>query len=64
MRFNIYDENKKLIGQDYQRENGEWSHKWTRGENREFERGSWKFRADPDNLKKWTYEEVKDQLAN
>ena len=28
MRFNIYNEHNELIGQDYQRNNGEWSHKW------------------------------------
>lgn len=29
MRQNIFDKNGKLIGQDYQRDNGDWMHKWT-----------------------------------
>jgi len=54
-RFEIF-ENGELIGEDYQRENGEWSHRWIDGNTNEFERGSWPGRAQGDKMKSWVYE--------
>ena len=59
MRFNIF-ENGKLIGQDYQRDSGEWMHKWVDWRTGEFERGSWRLRCEGNNKDKWIYEEVKE----
>lgn len=57
MRQNIFDKNGELIGQNYQRDNGEWMHKWVlRGE---FERGSWRGKAQGDEMDTWTYVDVK-----
>jgi len=53
-RFNIY-ENGKLIGEDYRRENGEWSHRWIDGNTNELEKGSWTGRAQGDKMETWTY---------
>lgn len=59
-RFIIYNERGEIIGQDYQRDNGEWMHKWIlRGE---FERGSWRGRCSGENQNKWTYKEVNREL--
>ena len=60
MRFNIYNEHNELIGQDYQRNNGEWSHKWFDNNIRKLERGSWTGKAKGDNMEKWKYVEVKE----
>ena len=56
-RINVYDGNGKLIGQDYQRENGEWMHKWMDGKTDSFERGSWRGRCEGDNSAKWIYKD-------
>ncbi len=56
-RFDIYNENGKLIGQDYKRENGGWMHKWMTKEG-VFERGSWRGRAEGENKNKWKYEPI------
>jgi len=56
MRYNIY-ENGKLIGEDYTRENGEWSHRWFCKKTKGFERGSWIGRAEGVNMEKWDYVE-------
>jgi len=58
MRFNIF-ENNRLVGQDYQRENGKWSHKWYVSKDKGFERGSWPGRVQGDNQKSWVYIEAK-----
>lgn len=57
MRLYIY-EGEKLIGQDYQRENGEWMHKWVM--NGVFERGSWRGRCAGENSDNWRYEEFNE----
>lgn len=57
MRLNVY-ENDKLIGQDYQRENGEWMHKWFDHRTGTFERGSWRGRCQGETEKTWTYEDA------
>lgn len=57
MRLNIFDGNNKLIGQDYQKDDGEWMHKWYDTKNNSFERGSWTGRSNGENKKKWRYEE-------
>ena len=53
-RLNIY-QNGKIIGQDYQRENGDWMHKWWCRRDNRFERGSWPGRAQGDNMSGWAY---------
>jgi hypothetical protein len=58
-RLNIYN-NGKLIGQDYQRDNGYWSHKWYDPKTKKFERGSWTGRAKGENMSNWIYEPVND----
>ena len=60
MRYNIFDK-ERLVGQDYQRDNGEWSHKWFRSRDKKFERGSWRGRAEGDNQKNWKYVEVEEE---
>lgn len=60
MRYNAY-ENGKMIGQEYQGENGEWRHKWTNHRTGMLERGSWRGRCRGDNEKTWTYEKVNEQ---
>lgn len=58
MRLNVYDENHKLIGQDYQRESGEWMHKWIDSKTGKFERGSWKGRCEGQGSENWYYKNV------
>jgi len=55
--YNIYH-NGRIIGRDDMNEEGRWSHKWFSQRDNCFERGSWRGRADGDNIKKWTYEEI------
>lgn len=61
VRFNVYDKNGKLIGQDYQRDNGDWMHKWV-DKTGKFERGSSRGRCADTNSdgssKTWTYKKV------
>ena len=59
LRFNVYDKKGNLIGQDYQRDNGQWMHKWI-GKDGKFERGSSKGRckSDDGDSKTWTYKRV------
>ena len=57
MRFEIY-ENEKLIGVDYQMDNGDWMHKWVDWRTGKLERGSWRLRCQGDNMSKWEYREV------
>lgn len=59
MTLNIY-QNGELIGKDYQRENGEWSHRWIDGKTGTFERGSWSGKSQGDKMDTWTYKEVDD----
>lgn len=54
-RFEIF-ENGKLIGEDYQRENGEWSHRWIDEKTGTYERGSWIGKAKGEKMATWTYE--------
>jgi len=61
MRLNIYDNKDRLVGQDYTRDNGEWMHKWARGDDRKFERGSWRGRAKNASKIPWKYKEAKEQ---
>lgn len=58
-RINIYIQDR-LIAQDYQRENGEWSHKWMGSDGR-WERGSWRGRAEGDNSTEWRYVDITDR---
>ena len=58
MRYNILNKNGKIIGQDYQRENGEWMHKWKSVNHNGFDRFSWRGRADGIDSKFWTYEKL------
>ena len=60
MRYNIFDK-ERLVGQDYQRDNGEWSHKWFRSRDKKFERGSWRGRAKGENMTNWKYVEVEEE---
>jgi len=60
MRENIFDKNGKLIGQNWQRANGDWMHKWTDFRSVEvFEKYSWKGKAKGDVDGSWTYEIVR-----
>ena len=59
MRFNVFD-GSRLVGQDYQRDNGQWSHKWFDGKTGMFERGSWPGRCDSSG-KNWTYQHVDEE---
>ena len=59
MRINIFHKGK-LIGQDYQRENGEWMHKWMR-EDGKFERGGWRGRCEGEDSHEWEYVEVPEE---
>lgn len=61
MRYNIYS-NGKLIGQNYQRENGDWMHKWYDSKDKKFERGSWKGKcgSKDDNMSEWKYKLVRE----
>jgi hypothetical protein len=48
-----------LIGQNWQRENGNWMHKWTDFRSDEvFEKHSWKNKAKGKDDDSWTYENV------
>ena len=60
MRYNIFDKDR-LVGQDYKRDNGEWSHKWFRSRDKKFERVSWLGRAKGENMANWKYVEVEDE---
>jgi len=60
MRYNIFDK-ERLVGQDYQRENGEWSHKWFLSNDKKFERGSWRGRAKGKNMSNWKYVEFEEE---
>jgi hypothetical protein len=62
LRYNIYNSRGELIGQDYQRDNGEWMHKWFDSKTGKFERGSSKFRADGNEKKSWIYKEVNEDF--
>lgn len=53
-RFNIYN-NGNLIGQDYQRNNGEWMHKWKSVRHEGFDKFSWRGRAVGKGMKNWKY---------
>jgi len=57
MRQNIFDKNRKLIGQNYQRDNGDWMHKWISVRHKGFDRFSWKGKAQGENMETWTYAE-------
>ena len=57
MRVNVY-EGERLVGVDYTRENGEWSHKWWSPKTNSFERGSWRGRCDGENKKNWNYKQI------
>lgn len=61
-RMNVYDGNGKLIGQDYQRDNGEWMHKWMDSKTGSFERGSWRGRCEGDNSFEWTYKDCLERF--
>lgn len=63
VRYDIF-ENGKLIGQDYQRDNGEWSHKWIDSKTGDFERGSWRLRCDGENKENWVYVEVEQNITS
>lgn len=54
-RINIYDKNGKWIGQDYQRGNGDWSHKWKSTHHEGLDRFSWRGRAKGEDMKTWSY---------
>ena len=54
-RINIYDKNGKWIGQDYQRENGKWSHKWKSINHEGLDRFSWTGRAKGEDMETWSY---------
>jgi hypothetical protein len=56
-RVNVYDKNGKLIGQDYQRDNGDWMHKWFDDKTQSFERGSWRGRCDGVGIEDWLYQD-------
>lgn len=59
MRENIFNKDGKLIGQNWQRENGNWMHKWTDFRSDEvFEKHSWKNKAKGKDDDGWTYENV------
>jgi hypothetical protein len=60
MRFNIFNKDGELIGMDYQRDNGHWSHKWFNRRDNCFERGSWRGRAEGKNQDTWKYVPVED----
>jgi len=58
MRQNIFDKNGKLIGQNYQREDGRWMHKWASVNHEGFDKFSWRFKAKGESMETWTYKEV------
>jgi hypothetical protein len=60
VRYNIFD-GDRLVGQDYTRENGKWSHKWFISRDKKFERGSWPGRAQGENMDKWKYVEIEEK---
>lgn len=57
-RENIFDRNGKLIGQNYQRDNGDWMHKWSSVNHEGFDKFSWKGKAKGKDMETWTYEEL------
>lgn len=57
-RVNVYDKNGNLIGQDYQRDNGDWMHKWVSVRHEGFDKFSWKGRVEGEDMDKWTYKEI------
>jgi len=59
MREDILDQNGKLIGQNYQRENGEWMHKWVSVNHEGFDKFSWRGKATGENMGLWTFIEKK-----
>lgn len=59
-RYNVY-RNDKLVGQDYQREDGTWMHKWVDFRLGGFERGSWRGRCEFEDNKNIRYKEVLDE---
>lgn len=56
-RVNVFDAKGKLIGQDYQRDNGEWMHKWIDPKTGTFERGSWRGKCQGEDMRNWSYED-------
>ena len=61
MRQNIFNQNDKLIGQNYQTKKGKWRHKWIdfRSNNGTFEPFTWSGKAKGDDMDTWTYEKLK-----
>lgn len=57
MRQNIFDLRGELIGQNYQRDNGDWMHKWANSNG--FDRFSWRGKAEGEDMNNWTYKDVK-----
>ena len=57
-RINVFTREGKLIGQNYQRDNMEWMHKWIDGRTGQFERGSWSGKCEGETSEKWTYKQI------
>ena len=55
MRQNIFDKNGRLIGQNYQRDNGDWAHKWVSVNHDGFDKFSWRGKAEGRDMDTWTY---------
>lgn len=54
--YNRYRPNGKLIGQNYQRDNGDWMHKWKSINHEGFDKFSWNGKAKGNDMETWTYE--------
>lgn len=52
IRFNVYD-GDKLIGQNYQRENGEWMSKWKSNRHDGFDTFSWRGKLHGQEVNNW-----------
>ena len=58
---NIYDKDDKLIGQNWQRNNGDWMHKWMDHRTGSFYKFSLHGLAKGEDMSSWTYRELKDK---
>lgn len=56
MTENIYNKQGKLIGQNWQRNNGKWMHKWIDFRTNDFDKFSWGEKAEGEDIDSWTYE--------
>lgn len=61
MTENIYNEQGKLIAQNWQRHNGDWMHKWITFRTGDFDKFSWRGKAEGEDMMTWTYKKLKDK---